>query len=414
MAIIKRKRGNVIYVYEQNYKGFENGKRKYKEKCLGHLDEDGNLIPSKKNQRKAIKDTPAELVLKTTTTKVIIRPKPVETPPLHRRASFHSPMFNGKAITALGKSRTRGKIDEFSGTVKVEGVNIFTPESTFKIGVGTAKIFRYAVAEFTKHNSQNATKGNINYNIFLDVEDFAQANGVNINSVDAMKNFRCKLKKNLETLRYSGVSWEEKIKGKNKSFGGMNYIGKYDLKGNTLEIEFTVTMAEYLTSLPLIQYPRALYSLDDQDYNAFAIGEAMCIHYSQDNNVVRKTECKLKVETLLKYTSFPTWEEIKEKELGWEQKVKEPFERALDVLTQCGFLKDYSYCYEGGIEISDEEMRAGIIDSYKKFISLIVKYELNDFAPHQQRLAEITQKKAEQIALLKTRRKKSKGKADDN
>lgn len=85
MAIIKRKRGNVIYLYEKIYAGFENGRRKYKEICLGHLDEDGNLIPSKKNRRKAMKNAPAELVLKTTTTKVIVRPKPIEpeivTPP---------------------------------------------------------------------------------------------------------------------------------------------------------------------------------------------------------------------------------------------------------------------------------------------------------------------------------------------
>ena len=325
-------------------------------------------------------------------------------------------MFDGKATQALGRAKTNSSFDTFSRTFKItNGVNIFMPENTFKIGVGTAKIFRYAVAEFTKHNNQNATKDKIKYSIFLDVTDFAQHNGVDINSESAMKNFRFKLRKNLETLRYSGVSWEEKIKGKTKSFGGMNYIGKYDLKGNTLEIEFTVTMAEYLTSLPLLTYPTSLYRIDDREFNAFAIGEALCLHYSQENNVIKGTENKLRIETLLNYTSFPTWEKIKQNKWSWEEKVKEPFERTLDVLIQCGFLKDYSYCYEGGIEITDEEMRTGNpINSYQKFISLILKYELNDFAPHQERLAEITQKKAEQIAISKKRRKKKQQKADNN
>lgn len=322
--------------------------------------------------------------------------------------SIISLMFNGKAVTALGRAKTRGKIDEMSSTVKIEGVNIFMPESTFKIGVGTSKIFRYAVAEFTKHNSPNSNK--FRYNIFLDVKDYAEANGVDTTSESAMKNFRFKLRKNLETLRYSGVSWQEKIKGKPKSFGGMNYIGKYDLKGDTLEIEFTVTMAEYLTSLPLIQYPRSLYLLDNQEINAFAIGEAMCIHYSQDNNVIRKTEGKLRVETLLTYTSFPTWEEIKEEELGWEQKVKEPFERALDKLTQCGFLKDWEYQYEGGIKIPDNEAE---IKTYREFISLLVKFELKDFQDHQERAIEIKKKKEEQIKKLQGKRKNNK-KTDDN
>ena len=49
MAIINRKRGNVTYVYEITYTGIEDGVRKYKAKCLGHLDESGNLIPSKKS-----------------------------------------------------------------------------------------------------------------------------------------------------------------------------------------------------------------------------------------------------------------------------------------------------------------------------------------------------------------------------
>ena len=78
MAIITRIVNGKKYLYEETYIGIKDGKQKYKSKCLGHLDEDGNLIPSKKNRRKAMKNAPAELVLKTTTTKVIVRPKPIE------------------------------------------------------------------------------------------------------------------------------------------------------------------------------------------------------------------------------------------------------------------------------------------------------------------------------------------------
>ena len=313
-------------------------------------------------------------------------------------------MFSGKATNVLGRARTKGEFDIASRTLNIEGVNIFTPESIQNIGVGTAKIFRYAVAEFTKRNHQNATGDKINVRIFLDVEDFAQANGINIDSESAMKNFRFKLKKSLETLRYSGISWTEKIKGQPRSYCGMNYIGKYELKSNSLMIEFTISMAEYLTSLPLLNYPRSLYKLDDRDFNAFAIGEAMCIHYSQDNNVIRQTEGKLRVETLLKYTSFPTYDELKKHGWSWEAHVKEHFEKALDHLTQCGFLKDWKYCYNGGIEITDEEINTGIINSYEKFISLIIKFELNDYDDSRTRAVEITEKKSEKIKKLKAKR----------
>lgn len=314
-------------------------------------------------------------------------------------------MFSGKATNILGKARTKGKFDPATRALTIEGVNIFSTESVQKIGVGTAKIFRYAVAEFTKRNHQNATGDKINSRIFLDVEDFAIANGVDITSTDAMKNFRRKIKNSLNILLTSNITWTEKIKGKEKSYSGMNYIGKYDLDGNTLRIEFTISMAEYLASLPLINYPRSLYKLDDRDFNAFAIGEAMCIHYSQDNNVIRQTEGKLRVETLLKCTSFPTYDELKAQKRSWEERVKEPFENALDHLTKSGFLKEWKYCYEGGTEIADDEIRAGIINSYEKFISLIIKFELNDYKESKIRAIEIKEKKAEKIKKIKTKPK---------
>ena len=436
MAIIKRKRGNIIYVYDVTYVGSKNGKEKRKEKVLGHLDEAGNFIPSKKMRGKKPEDFPAEIQkITTTTTKIRVvekkennhRQKKEKAEPIEPKtindseekpattnekalAKFHratplSLMFNGKATNVLGRAKTKGKFDPATRALTVEGVNIFSTESVQKIGVGTAKIFRYAVAEFTKRNHQNATGDKINSRIFLDVEDFAIANGVDITSTDAMKNFRRKVKNSLNILLTSNITWTEKIKGKEKSYSGMNYIGKYDLDCNALRIEFTISMAEYLASLPLINYPRSLYKLDDRDFNAFAIGEAMCVHYSQDNNVIRQTEGKLRVETLLKCTSFPTYDELKAQKRSWEERVKEPFENALDHLTQSGFLKEWKYCYEGGIEITDDEIRAGIINSYEKFISLIIKFELNDFEESKIRSTEIKEKKAEKIKKIKTKPK---------
>ena len=398
MSIIKQNKNGTTYLFDVTFK---DGKHKWK--VIGHLDEAGNFIPSKKMRGKKPEDFPAEIQkITTTTTKIRVVEKKEKAEPIEPQivneekeempaeanekapAKFHrvtplSLMFNGKATNALGRARTKGKYDPATRAFTIEGVNIFSTESVQKIGVGTAKIFRYAVAEFTKRNHQNATGDKINSRIFLDVEDFATANGVDITSIDAMKNFRSKIKDSLNTLLTSNITWTEKIKGKRKSYSGMNYIGKYDLNGNALRIEFTISMAEYLASLPLINYPRSLYKLDDRDFNAFAIGEAMCIHYSQDNNVIRQTEGKLRVETLLKCTSFPDYDELKAQKRSWEERVKEPFENALDHLTMNGFLKEWKYCYEGGVEITDEEIKAGIINSYEKFISLIVKFELNDY-----------------------------------
>ena len=313
-------------------------------------------------------------------------------------------MFSGKPINALGLARGKGKFDPFSRTLRVGDVNIFAPENIQKVGVGAAKAFRYILAEFTKHNSQNMPKDKIINRIFINVNDFAEANGIETNSSDAMKNFRRKLKGNLNILLTHKISWNDKIRGKKEHFPEMTWISAFKPTDDFVMVEVTQSMAEILTLMPMIYFPRTLYALDDRDYNAYAIGEAMCIHYCQENNVIRGIENKMSVLKLLEKTSFPNYEELKEHKMGWEQNVKDHFENCLDKLTQCGFLKDWRYCYAGGVEITDEEMRAGAIDSYEKFTSLLVKFELNEFAPHEKRLTEIAQKKTENIKKLQNKR----------
>lgn len=316
--------------------------------------------------------------------------------------------YNGRAVSALALARGKGKLNPYAEALDIDGVNLFAPSSALKIGAGAAKIFRYAVCEFTKRNHCNADDEHLKLKYILDVKDFAELNGVDTESVDDMKNFRRKLKDSLDKLLFAKVTWTEKIKGKPKAFIGMNYIGSYKLRGNELEIEFVLSMAQYLVSLPLIVYPRSLYRLDDREFNAFAIGEAMCIHFSQDNNVIRGTEGKLRVETLLASTSFPSYEEIKANRWSWERKVKEPFEAALDKLTQCGLLKDWFYCHEGGAELTDKEAAEIAEKGYQYFISLLVKFELNDFEAHSDRVTAIEQKKEAQLEKAKRSRKRKK------
>ena len=58
MAIIKRKRGNVIYIYEKKYAGIKDGKKQWNEEVLGHIDENGNFVASKGRK---LDNLPAEI-----------------------------------------------------------------------------------------------------------------------------------------------------------------------------------------------------------------------------------------------------------------------------------------------------------------------------------------------------------------
>lgn len=48
MAIIKEIKNGATYLFEVTYVGIKDGKRKYKKKSLGRVDENGELIASKK------------------------------------------------------------------------------------------------------------------------------------------------------------------------------------------------------------------------------------------------------------------------------------------------------------------------------------------------------------------------------
>ena len=338
--------------------------------------------------------------------------------PDEKKNTALSPVYNGNAVEALAQARTIGEFDPLLRTLKIKGINIFSPKSINDIGVGAAKIFRYALTAFTKLHHQNTPSEKLqgNLRVFLDLNDYAQANGVDITSDTARWNFRRKIKQDLEKLKQASVSWTEKIKGKPTSYAGLNYIGYYEIKGDTIMIEFTLTMAEYLVSLPIMNYPRALYSLKDSEYNAFAIGEVLARNYSIDNNVLRGNYDKIRIETLLKYTSFPSLEKLQANKWSWREKVQNPFLNCLDRLYQIGFLRNCIFAHDGGVPLTDEEAKyINNNGSYGEFISLIILYELNDYEDAATRVKAITAKRAEKMKKLTQGKKRKKQlKSDSN
>jgi len=319
-------------------------------------------------------------------------------------------MFNGKATSALGQARTIGKIDEQRKKLMVGNVSIFFKrfKDVSKLGVGEQKILRYIIAAFTEKNSHGTQNPQLRQRLFLSLNDYAKVTGTEIDTEDRLKNFKKKLKKNLDNLKEDTTfSWTEKINGKDRMYANVSFISGYKITKDTITIEFSLSAAEYLVSLnTLIQYPRSLYAVDDRDYNAFAIGEAMSLHYSQYNNVIRGTEQMLSVIKLLEVTSFPSYETLKNKRWGWERNIKEPLEKALDHLYQCGFLKDWSYSKTKGIKLTNEE--AGQITSYEKFMSLYIWYELKDYPEHRERADAIIEAKIKNIEKTKQKRPKNK------
>ena len=319
-------------------------------------------------------------------------------------------MFSGKATSTLGKLKTVGTFNELQKTANVNGVKIIS-QNISQMGVGEAKIFRYALAAFTQKNSTGTSNSKLNLRMFLSLNDYAKATSTDISTENGRKNFKKKLKKNLENLmeKHVSFSWTEDVRGKTKNYGGLSLISGYKISKDAITVDFSLGFAEYLVSLPtLVEYPRALYSVNDRNYNAFAIGEAMFQHYSINNNVIKGTEQMLSVQKILEVSSFPSYEKVKEERHSWEYKIKEQLEKALDHLHECGLIKDWCYSQAKGKKLTDEE--ASQITSYEKFASLYIWYELNAYPEHNERADTIIEAKEKNIEKLKKKKPKSKSK----
>ena len=319
-------------------------------------------------------------------------------------------MFSGKVTSTLGKLKTVGTFNEQQKTANVNGVKIIS-QNISQMGVGEAKIFRYALAAFTQRNSTGTSNQKLNLRMFLSLNDYAKATNTDISTENGRKNFKKKLKKNLENLmeKHVSFSWTEDVRGKTKNYGGLSLISGYKISKDAITIDFSLGFAEYLVSLPtLVEYPRALYGVNDRNYNAFAIGEAMFQHYSINNNVIKGTEQMLSVQKILEVTSFPTYEKVREEHHSWEFLIKEQLEKALDHLHECGLIKDWCYSQAKGKKLTDEE--ASQITSYEKFASLYIWYELNAYPDHNERADTIIEAKEKNIEKLKRRKPKSKNK----
>ena len=350
--------------------------------------------------------------------------------------------FIGKPMTALAKARTRGIVDPVTHasltignvTMRLEGVGKIDKNGNPVIqlpGGGEAKLLRYGVSALTQINAQYSKKPTLR--IYGDTKDFARANKAKIDpqqmatpeeqekenqrAAKALENFVAKLGKNARMLK-TGVQFDfvEILRGKEISYSGLSMLGAYYIDAEIIMLEFTQTAAEYFVQQPLSITPRAYYAIDERKPNALAIADELIRQYGNENNVIRNTEGVLKVDTLLSKTSLPTIDELTGKggknkagetvnrayRYRWIDRIKEPFEEALDELTKVGLIKDWCYCLSGKQPLPDDEP----IIRYEQFISLYVRFELSGYDSHADRVKLIEEKRATQVQKAANKRRK--------
>lgn len=341
---------------------------------------------------------------------------------LEKGSSF-LPMLHGKGTDELakmaGEKITENKLNNtgvvVSGEVKLV-LDKFN-ELTGTLGVSTDKLLRTAIAFFTELNHTGSNDKKLSQTaVTIPLKDYALRCGYDVEAHEtatpeeaeieakraenALKNARKKINKDLAIMFASSLSWKEKVRGKQADYMDIRLIEAKGIRNGNICIKFTQLFAEYLISLPQTKYPVALLAVDERNNNAYNMGLKMTIHYNMDNNQIKETAQLLKVRTLLECTTLPTLADCKRLRRPWAERVKEPFENALDALTACKLLEDWRYSHSKGVELTDEE--ATNFSSFDEWADTLVYFTLADAPDHKARL----ERKSERLEQAKKGKKK--------
>lgn len=339
------------------------------------------------------------------------------------------PMAHGRATDAIAYMSSRNaSIDRITGNATIEklGVQLVImklSELQSTLGISTDKLLSYALATFTQQNDFRHT-AELRRDVTIPLREYAQLLGYDVNEHATstpeeaerekkrakiqLDNARKAIKKDLLLLQASTLRWEESIKGKPRDFDSVSIVTRVSIHGGDIKIYFTPEIALYLAERDLFTYyPVSLLKTDNRDRTSYTIGRKLAEHYYIDNNQIRGTSNIIGVPFLLAVTDLPSFDSVQETDRGhWENRIKEPFEKALDTLLSNGTLKDWKYTHAKGVELTDEE--AYNITRYEDFSKLYIQFTLADTVDSTERIEAKQKARAEAKAKRKTAKKKSK------
>lgn len=322
------------------------------------------------------------------------------------------PIINGKpihGISAAAGKPVRKDILNNTATISLPDMQLILSKfnTLTRLGIDVHKVLSWAIYEFTKKNHIGNGKdrkltidGTL---VQFPLKVFLQHCGCDINNEDAVKNGRRKITKALNILYNASASWKENRKGNAEDFDDIRYISRKRIRSGYVIIRFTPEFAKCLMCLPITMLSPALFKIDGYNINAYKIGLKMVEHASIDNNRIKGTAHILKVSTLLKETNLPPITEIRAKHQSWNWKIKEPFEKALQELNDCGLLTlpdGWYYCHSKGVRLTDAEAD---FDSYEEWTECFIQFDLKDEPDQTERLAK---REAEKKEAAKKKRKR--------
>lgn len=341
------------------------------------------------------------------------------------------PMAHGKVTDALAFMSTRhAVIDRITGNATIDklGVQLVIlklKELQTTLGISTDKLLSTAIASFTKQNDFRHIKTQpLKRDVEIPLKEYAQLLGYDVQEHETstpeeaeqerkraknqLDNARKAIRKDLDIIHASTLTWEEPVKGKARDFARISLVTYTGIKNGVIKISFSPEIATYLAERNIItQYPTKLLKISGRQPTPYYIGRKLAEHYNIDNNQIRGTYDRISIPALLAVTDLASYEEVQKTDRGhWVERIKEPLENALDTLTKEGILTDWKYTHARGIDLTEEE--AYTITSYEDFAKLYLHFTLADTVDHTERIE--AKQKAREEARQKQKKRATKKK----
>ena len=321
------------------------------------------------------------------------------------------PFLHGVGTHKLAQSSTRTKkpimnegtatITKGNHTIHIKNFN----ESRSGLRISTQKLLDACISVLTEQNHYRET-GKINTLIKIPLKEYAEMVGIKVTESN-IKDLRKRVSNDLETLYDISLDWTEG-KGKNtKSYLKMRLIGSQGIKNGVIHVGFYEPLAEYLINAYVMQYPLALFKVDERNPSTYHIGRKLIYHHSMDNNQLKGTAGIISVKALLdECPDIPTYDEIMSTDRHLDKRIKKPFENALNNLE---FIT-WEYSNAKNVPLTKEQAES---TAYADFISFYIRYTVKDFPNSIKRIeAKAQEKEATKAKAIKRKAIAAKKKAE--
>ena len=220
------------------------------------------------------------------------------------------------------------------------------------LGTSTKKLFHYCLAKITEASESHTV-------FKIDIHDYAELNGIELNSRSKEKHFYENVRNDLKLLA--------SLRIKTKKSGFRVFIGGFDyLNGEfTIEMLDSIQTAIRANGSRYMSIPCVLFLHKNKSPNSYACGVKLNYHYDNAGNAKNRTVISVKklVEALPEIS--------REQTKDWKRRQKTTLEKALDENIEVGFLHSWHYRAADGKTISAAEASKM---TYKDYQTLMIEF----------------------------------------